>query len=1001
MTLLTTFRAGARENLRALSCQPASLTSAQFQLDSVSAGFSNQASDLPSLFAMLAGSFTYRTASLGLASTGLFRSSLFSQIFRPVLALSAEVSAFRATHELLSVGESSSSWITDYVNFASLKFFGNISHQQNPYVSHFFQATGMVVGHQLAFGIGLATRPTGSLVEQWIHAEILNAQMQVSMGISSFLSGNKMAVLESSMQARAVLRTLNFTAHSRARSDVSLLHFSADVSEQTVARKRILDEIRASTRPLEQALESVENFRRTVLRELGDEPHQHREYDLWMDRLDQVNTRYLDLARKYQMLVAMFEPKGGAEKWDAARLEVVLVSVGRTMDRAREFLELQARVEFSNLEATQERNTTPAEIRLIERSSLANLRRLFERLNLANHLVERIFSVFALEAKSKDPFVLNGLEGLEGLLSGGGHDEREALVHFLERVSAEHMSDADSFQELLILGMNYQLGLLTRSSVIEIVTRTNQFHGFYPNAQGAFIEIFAKMHPHVSGDSALMAQALHFARMKLESGHSVRMVSHGHFGVAVMRVQKGEDHTYYGLSSVQGEVSSAYELNIYADRALSAVASAIERQEVVLPIRIYLALPFMTRRVTPLHLQAWGAQYLSEKPTQLRTKMVEEDLLRSIRGQTLTEAEIAERRTLLENARSLWVQQIEVAWYVRPGESSEIRSPQQVKSRERVVNTFEVIGPTSPSRDQLILGLQARLLQGNAEVESVGVLLDLLTEAGRQEDAIAALHVAIQMFPRKRGFRTLLRERFERELSNLNRAGEVDIANPDLNRIMARYFNLGNDFDISNWFRLSHPAYHYSLVKVDSRSGSLILKANLVENGGERAGNVTLRINYHEDSAMWVAQLSELDINEAHRSRAVSSYVMSSLLNSFGQLGVSRLSFSANQYGPYAWLRMGAEIPTDPLNMASAALINFAGQMQDDGITLNFPHRLSTGLKRNEFLENLHYLRETYPGYFREFILNKIPPMNYYFDLSAGSASRARFEEYFQSKRIP
>lgn len=1006
MKLLTTFLAGAREGFVEFSNFPSACNSDQIQIDSALSNLSAQASDFRNTCAMLTGSFAYRLASLGLASSALRALPWLGHLATSALALSVEVSAFRASHILLSAEENSSSWGTDYLHFASLKIFGGLAHSCNPFLVHFFQSTGMVVGHQMAYVVGLAEKPMGSLAEQWILAEATNLQMQFAMGLSSFLTGAQLSVLENGMTRQAMLRRFSRAKPSSEGVEHSISLYSAPKHPNTANRRMLLGEIRLRMRPTDSSLESLEVLRRNIMRELGEDPQLHPEYNVWMDRLDQLNTHYIDVARKYQTLVAMFEPKGGAETWAEDRLELVLSGVEHTLERCDGFLAFRNEWKFNYTAREGESSGSADGIRLLPATSLEDLSRLYRKLELPDDLADRIFETSHVQTKADDPFVLNGLEGLEGLLANGGLDERAALIHFLNRVCARSHEDADSFQEILILGMNYQLGLLTRSSVVEVVMRSNQFHDTYPQAQGAFIEIFSKMHPQVSSDSTMMAHALHFARGKLEAGCKVKMVSHGHFGVAVMRVHEAEAEYYYGMSVINEEVSSVNLLTPFANRAVQAALSAIERQEERLPVRVYLALPYMTRRLSPAHLAAWGVDYLKQQPPQIYQMLVREDIERSDRilgdlGIVLMGQEREDRNRWINEARQFDLEQIEVAWYTRPMDLQGRVASREARGSDRMVNRSEVITLQSKSRDEVIQSLQESFLRGVVEAEDVSLLMDFLTEAGRHEEATEALRLGIQLFPKKRGLRSLWKSHFETDVASLMRSRPIGVDHPGLASLLSRYLGLEAQIqDLSSLFRLDHPNYHYADHKVDLVSGQLVFRADVLSERDVVAGSSGFKIHYHEESGRWLAQISELDVDWAYRGKGLSRAMMGTILEILHRLGVARLVFSPNQLGPYAWLRMGAEMPEVSLRIARLSLMNYVFQLRDLSVEIDFPHPVdSPEGNRQQFLENLDYLRREYPGFFKEFIEARLIQADYYFDLSSTSPSWKRFKEYIAQKQ--
>jgi len=968
---------------------------AQLQLDALSSSFSAQACDWPSLASMTLGSFAYRAAKLGILSSGLFRASPWlGRLLAPVASLAAEVSVYRSANAFFAPRTAlhASSWLGDFVNFGSLKLFGRAAAGVNPIGRHALQDAGMVAGHRLAHVFGLEEAPQGGWAEQFLHAEAMNLQMQAGMALMGILSASRLARIESSLDLGIQARE-NFTGPSRWNASQS--PFRVFAAEST-ARARLVEEIRLRIDPLQYEVLALEGFRRGIVRELGEAPHAHEKYAFWMDQLDQVNTRYLELSREYLMLVAMFEPKGGAEKWGEDRLQGVLRSAIRALDRSRKFLDSRPPLE-TDASAGPMDSITP--------TSLQDLRRMYEKLNLPNHLAERLFATL----KSSDAFTLNGLEGLEGLMSRGGRDEIQALTGFLERVCSSSPPDVDSLQELIILGMNYQLGLLSRSSVLEIVARVNQFHAAYPQAVGSFIEIFAKMHPHISKDSALMAQVLHFAQVRLERGERVTVQHHGHFGVAVMKVREVEGgEYYYGLSTITEEVADTAYFTPFVDRALMAVASAIERQGEALPVRIYLAVPRLTRRVTALHVRVWGADYLAEGAERVKAMLRETEVRRTLlhteKGDERDAASrVHEARRLvgaLWEARDLSIQQVEVAWYTRPLGADGRVMRRESRGEERLANTYEVINPQSLSRDQEIVALQEALRMPGAEAQSLTSLVDLLEEAGRHSEALEALRAGIQQFPNKKALRSSFALAFERDMARLLGPNALDLQHPALSELLSAYFGLSLSPQIlSKSLNLEHPAYRYSLVTVDRRGSSLMFNLDVSDAEGNSAAQVSFNMTYVEVDNRWQGHLWEANVAEGHRGRGISTFVMASVQGFLRSLGVQSLTVSADEYGPYAWLRMGGEFSEGKMGVTRSAFAVYAHQLEERGLALQFPYPHMTSLSREEILANMQYLRRQAPDCFAEFVLRKLPGLQYYFDLWESSPSFQRFMAYFQLKR--
>src|SRR4030095_1563513 len=189
---------------------PASL-SLQTQVDGLVGSFAEQATDWRSLAAMAAGGMAYRVGRIG------FMGLEGGQAVRALslgAGLSAEVSTFELTHRVLSsisVGGQHRaplranlwSWngqgglrqglLQSFVSFGALKGAGHLARTENFIAQHLFQDTAMVLGHQVTGVLGINARPTGSLAEQFLHAEATNLQMGAGMamvhGVVPGLSG--------------------------------------------------------------------------------------------------------------------------------------------------------------------------------------------------------------------------------------------------------------------------------------------------------------------------------------------------------------------------------------------------------------------------------------------------------------------------------------------------------------------------------------------------------------------------------------------------------------------------------------------------------------------------------------------------------------------------------------------------------------------------------------------------------------------------------------------
>jgi|GEM_PF-7077248 len=188
---------------------PVPLSAFQAQTDALVGGFTSQATDWRSLASMAAGGLAYRAGRIGvmgLGSGNLLRAASLG------LGLGAEVSAFEITNRALqSVGtplhqEHSNLWrwsgvggirqglLQSFITFGTLKGAGRLARSENLLVQHLFQDLGMVLGHQTSGALGWATRPAGTLAEQFLQAEVTNLQIGAGMALAHRFSPGMQAL---------------------------------------------------------------------------------------------------------------------------------------------------------------------------------------------------------------------------------------------------------------------------------------------------------------------------------------------------------------------------------------------------------------------------------------------------------------------------------------------------------------------------------------------------------------------------------------------------------------------------------------------------------------------------------------------------------------------------------------------------------------------------------------------------------------------------------------
>src|SRR4030095_11782548 len=74
--------------------------------------------------------------------------------------------------------------LQSFVTFGALKGAGRLVQGENLIAQHLFQDSAMVLGHQVSGALGIAPRPTGTLAEQFLHAEATNLQIGAGMALA-------------------------------------------------------------------------------------------------------------------------------------------------------------------------------------------------------------------------------------------------------------------------------------------------------------------------------------------------------------------------------------------------------------------------------------------------------------------------------------------------------------------------------------------------------------------------------------------------------------------------------------------------------------------------------------------------------------------------------------------------------------------------------------------------------------------------------------------------
>ncbi len=226
-------------DLQAISC----LNSVQIQQNLLLSNFVSEATQWQNLSAMAVGGLAYRLGKVGVLGASASFPTL-ARVLAPSLALLSEITAFRGvSHGLAHISGyeleedflNAKGFGRDLVNFASLKIVGHAMRATNPLLAHASQTSAMVAGHQLAYGLGCATQPKDSLLDQIVHAEAVNLQMSFGSKLTYLVSGGRLDLqerkLELEIQSREFSLKSNKSVLKGAYTSPPLSVFSSTKSD--------------------------------------------------------------------------------------------------------------------------------------------------------------------------------------------------------------------------------------------------------------------------------------------------------------------------------------------------------------------------------------------------------------------------------------------------------------------------------------------------------------------------------------------------------------------------------------------------------------------------------------------------------------------------------------------------------------------------------------------------------------------------------------------------
>jgi len=225
-------------------------------VDQLVGEFVHHATDWRSLAAMTAGGVAYRMGRIGAMGLG---GGHGVRTLSVGIGLGAEVSAFELSHRTLqTVGarsprpqfepnrmggetpplhpENPNLWrwsgpgglrqglLSSLVTFSTLKGFGRLTQGQNLIARHLAQDTGMVIGHQMTGALGIAPKPEEPLIEQFLHAEATNLQIEAGMALGHGLMGGRLLASERGLDLKLEFQKLESAMRLKTRKALLVGH---------------------------------------------------------------------------------------------------------------------------------------------------------------------------------------------------------------------------------------------------------------------------------------------------------------------------------------------------------------------------------------------------------------------------------------------------------------------------------------------------------------------------------------------------------------------------------------------------------------------------------------------------------------------------------------------------------------------------------------------------------------------------------------------------------
>ncbi len=194
------------------------LSSEQILMDQMSEGFLSGATKFENLIPMFVGSFAFRLTRLSILS---LHSSSFTRGISYAAALFSEAAAFEGTSALFHPQNTEASFSSrmsaNMLRFGTLRLGHALFQPSQIVLQHLATSMAMVAGESLAAYLKFTPRSEKNFIEQCVHAEVSNIQIQFSLAGLNYLFPS-WARWESSLQIQERKQSDTFSSFGKRQS---------------------------------------------------------------------------------------------------------------------------------------------------------------------------------------------------------------------------------------------------------------------------------------------------------------------------------------------------------------------------------------------------------------------------------------------------------------------------------------------------------------------------------------------------------------------------------------------------------------------------------------------------------------------------------------------------------------------------------------------------------------------------------------------------------------